>query len=81
MNLWGRERVHYNWANPDFTMKTGHFSQLVWKGTKSVGCAWAECPFGFNVACEYFPRGNMLGSFPENVGPQTKGDPKDEYSP
>ena len=46
----------------------GHFSQIVWKGTKSVGCATQHCTNGLgnvgsNVApyftvCNYGPPGN-----------------------
>jgi hypothetical protein len=52
----------------------GHFSQLVWKGSSSVGCATYLCPSGslgsmdiFYTACNYWPAGNVVGSFAENV--------------
>ena len=34
---WYNEIKDYSYANPIFGMTTGHFTQLVWKGTKSVG--------------------------------------------
>lgn len=40
---WGLERTIYNWNNPGFSESTGHFTQLVWKGTKEVGCARVLC--------------------------------------
>ncbi|KAK3167840.1 hypothetical protein OEA41_004286 [Lepraria neglecta] len=34
---WGGEGKKYNWGHPGFGEGTGHFTQLVWKGTTSVG--------------------------------------------
>lgn len=38
----------YGQAQPDMSNfeKWGHFSQIVWKGTTSVGCATQHCPGG-----------------------------------
>lgn len=43
IDAWGLERTNYNWSNPGFSESTGHFTQLVWKDTKEVGCARFEC--------------------------------------
>ena len=40
---WGNERAQYNFAGGDFGKSTGHFTQLVWKATKSVGCERVYC--------------------------------------
>jgi len=57
----------------------GHFSQIVWKATTSVGCYTYDCsstglgntasnvPPYFTV-CNYSPQGNYIGSFTQNVG-------------
>ena len=41
----------------------GHFTQVVWKDTKRLGCAKNVCPLGGNSAtlwaCEYDPPGNF----------------------
>lgn len=52
---------------------TGHFSQLVWKSTTSVGCGRSACDGrggvpGWLVVCEYWPAGNVEGEFGEEVG-------------
>lgn len=51
--------------------KIGHFTQTVWKGTKYVGYGYAsnkECSgFKTYIVARYFPAGNMIGDFPDNV--------------
>lgn len=52
-----------------------HFTQIVWKGTTTIGCAAQYCPYGTVLAgsygwftvCNYGPEGNMEGSFNSNV--------------
>ncbi|TWU74604.1 hypothetical protein ED733_000997 [Metarhizium rileyi] len=85
VNMWGSERTMYNWASPNFYMNTGHFTQVVWKNTKTVGCGWKKCSGGpgkangFYVVCKYDPAGNVLGQFPQNVARQTKGKASDVW--
>jgi hypothetical protein len=47
--------------------------QVVWKGTRRVGCAFQVCPTAPQwktiAACEYDPPGNYQDQFPQNVGP------------
>ncbi|EWC44412.1 hypothetical protein DRE_01238 [Drechslerella stenobrocha 248] len=40
--LWYNEVTKYNYNRPGFTAQTGHFTQVIWKGTKSIGCAWVR---------------------------------------
>lgn len=58
----------------DFTEQTGHYTQVAWKATRKIGCGVALCPaaqLGLGgtfkqarfVVCEYFPPGNVIGSF------------------
>lgn len=66
-----------------FTEETGHFTQLVWRNSVSVGCGWTNCDGqngveGVLVVCNYYPAGNILGPsgngedryFVENVLPE-----------
>lgn len=84
--MWGGERVKYDYNKPGFSGDTGHFTQMVWKDTTAIGCAWKQCPgsVGTLVACEYAPHGNIVGNnnqyFRDNVKPQTKGKPTDKFS-
>ncbi|KAM9909118.1 hypothetical protein OXX69_005730 [Metschnikowia pulcherrima] len=49
-----------------------HFTQLVWKDTTKVGCAYKDCSaegWQLYVVCEYDPVGNVIGQEQENVLP------------
>ncbi|KAK4521464.1 40S ribosomal protein S25 [Mucor velutinosus] len=62
VNAWYSEVSAYNYSNPGFSTKTGHFTQVVWKNTKTIGCGASYCDNiqGVYYVCEYFPRGNVL---------------------
>ncbi len=64
---WYREIDIYNFKKPGFSMEAGHFTQLVWVGTKRLGCASVECGGGELWVCNYDPPGNMQGDFDANV--------------
>lgn len=65
----------------NFGMHTGHYTQLVWKGTHKIGCGMKKN----TLNCQYWPRGNYAGRFGKNVGAYTysssscKGAGYDEY--
>ncbi|TKX18292.1 hypothetical protein C1H76_9560 [Elsinoe australis] len=60
----------------------GHMSQIVWKGTKQIGCATVDCRKrglknwpannGYFTVCNYSPPGNYIGEFAEQVGAPLK---------
>lgn len=70
---WTDEAPSYDPGNP----QPSHFTQVVWKATKELGCAVARCegifPPSYGPAryyvCEYSPPGNVIGHFPQNVQP------------
>ncbi|KAJ3406636.1 hypothetical protein HDV05_005903 [Chytridiales sp. JEL 0842] len=42
--------------------QVGHFTQLLWRGTKRVACALDRCgEVGISLACKYDPDGNVNG--------------------
>ena len=56
---WYDEIKVYNWKQPGFSMKTGHFTQVVWKGSKKVGFGFASNAKGqVVIVAEYDPPGN-----------------------
>jgi pathogenesis-related protein 1 len=42
----------------------GHYTQMVWSGTKTLGCGQSVCRKTLIVACNYDPPGNFLGRKP-----------------
>jgi uncharacterized protein YkwD len=44
-----------NWAD------VGHYTQLVWANTRTVGCALAEGGGDEYLVCRYWPAGNVVG--------------------
>ncbi|SNX82593.1 related to PRY1 - strong similarity to the plant PR-1 class of pathogen related proteins [Melanopsichium pennsylvanicum] len=76
-NMWYDEVKLYNFSSGTYSDATGHFTQMVWKATKQVGCAIQECTaqqMGLAssgtsrfVVCNYDPPGNVIGSFLQNV--------------
>ena len=70
---WYDEIKNYNYEKPGLGMKTGHFTQVVWKGTEEAGFGVAKSKTGkFYAVGNYFPGGNMMGAFEENVLPLSK---------
>ncbi|KAH7107821.1 CAP domain-containing protein [Auriculariales sp. MPI-PUGE-AT-0066] len=78
---WVNEQDKYDYNNPGFSMDTGHFTQVVWKSTTAIGCAYADCPsstgpFGDGYgptwrlhSCMYTPPGNYADQYGDNVTP------------
>ncbi|CAF1190100.1 unnamed protein product [Adineta ricciae] len=66
---WFSEYVNYNWASPGFASNTGHFTQTVWVGSTRFGIG--ICCTADNTTCyvvgNYYPGGNVGGSYPQNV--------------
>lgn len=61
---WYDEVKDYKYGSGEGTFdKTGHFSQLVWKASKEVGFGYA----GGIVVANYYPGGNLMGSWEKNV--------------
>ncbi|CAL8143320.1 unnamed protein product [Orchesella dallaii] len=58
---WYDEIKDYKWGNPGFSLKTGHFTAVVWKATKQVGIGVAQNSKTkkYFVVAHYSPPGNM----------------------
>jgi len=76
LSAWYSELRYYSFSYPGFSMDTGHFTQMVWKSTRKIGCASIPCNGRYGtpgnyLVCEYSPAGNIVaeGYFAENVTP------------
>jgi len=68
--MWYDEIKQYRFPDGGFSMQTGHFTQVVWRGTKQVGCGHTECKGNDIWVCEYDPPGNWDGEYRSNVLPK-----------
>ena len=70
---WYNEVALHDFDRPKFSKETGHFTQMVWKATKSMGVGVAHSPDGREVyiVTNYYPQGNIVnaGYFEANVLP------------
>ncbi|OTB01316.1 hypothetical protein M426DRAFT_323585 [Hypoxylon sp. CI-4A] len=75
VDMWASEVAEYDYGDPGFGETTGHFTQLVWRDTTDVGCGAKLCPGngGWYLACEYWPRGNIIGAFADEVSELVSG--------
>ena len=65
---WYNEVSEYDFNNPGFVNGTGHFTQVVWKGSKEVGFGYAQARDGYYYGvANYYPAGNYIGEFEDNV--------------
>ena len=68
-DAWYNEVSKYDFENPGYKEGIGHFSQLVWKDSKQIGCGAACQDHTCTVTCNYYPAGNYRNQFAENVFP------------
>ncbi|XP_074112024.1 uncharacterized protein LOC141535790 isoform X3 [Cotesia typhae] len=70
VNDWYVEETQHQYNREPTTLKTGHFTQIVWRSSTELGVGMARNRNGeVYVVCNYNPAGNFLGSFMENVLP------------
>ncbi|MGW3349940.1 CAP family protein [Nonomuraea rubra] len=68
---WYDEITYYDFDKAEFTPDSGHFTQLVWKGSTKVGIGRVsgQTPEGMEtyIVFVFEPPGNMKGAFAANV--------------
>jgi len=67
VGIWGAEKQYFVHADFPDVSTTGnwqavaHYSQLIWRQTKDVGCGIATGGGNDFLVCQYSPRGNIIG--------------------
>ena len=74
VDLWAAEASSYDYARNKCSGDCSHYTQIVWRSSKRLGCGVAACttgsPFGKSfpnwtfVVCDYEPPGNFVGQPP-----------------
>ncbi len=64
VDAWAGEARGYNIRTNGCAGVCGHYTQIVWRTTRAVGCAVASDPYRQVWVCEYDPPGNIVGSRP-----------------
>uniref|UniRef100_A0AAF5I0D8 SCP domain-containing protein n=2 Tax=Strongyloides stercoralis TaxID=6248 RepID=A0AAF5I0D8_STRER len=67
---WYDEVRMHDFSKNQFSYGTGHFTALVWKDTKKVGCGIYLKTGNLYVVCKYTPGGNVYNKFNQNVFPR-----------
>ena len=58
MDNWYREISQYNFNAPAYSNAVGHFTQLIWRNSKQLGCGMSVCNGANYWVCRYSPTGN-----------------------
>lgn len=67
VSAWAGEEKYYSYASNSCQdgKQCGHYTQIVWKKTRRVGCARVVCNSGdVFMTCNYDPVGNYVGERP-----------------
>ena len=67
-DMWYNEVGKYTYGS-DWTPAAGHFTQLVWASSKTLGCGVAFQGNSIYGVARYTPPGNVMGNFADNVFP------------
>ncbi len=64
VGMWYREIKDYDYKTNTCSGMCGHYTQVIWKTTKKLGCAMAKCGNDEVWVCNYSPPGNIVGRRP-----------------
>lgn len=64
VRAWASERVNFNPATGSCSGRCGHYTQVVWRDTRFVGCGAARDSRREVWVCNYDPHGNVAGERP-----------------
>jgi len=69
VDSWYKEIEQHNFGEETRSMKTGHFTQVVWAASTRLGVGLARKEGKVVVVANYDPPGNYRGKYGENVPP------------
>lgn len=79
---WYAEMTQHVFHKEPTTLKTGHFTQVVWRESRELGVGMAKNRSGeVFIVANYDPPGNFIGSFDKNVLPTVDSEVKSRNSP
>ena len=64
VGAWASEKKNYNAAANICSARCGHYTQVVWRATRLVGCGVARDSRREVWVCNYDPPGNIVGERP-----------------
>lgn len=64
VNAWAAEAANYRYATNTCFGVCGHYTQVVWRDTRAVGCGVARDGRREIWVCNYTPFGNIIGERP-----------------
>ena len=73
---WYNQRDLFNFTTSEYVEEAAEFTRMIWKSVKNVGCGYAKFQeYGKDsgvvnhiyFCCHYYPAGNILNKFSENV--------------
>ena len=77
IDSWYLEKENYSKNSKNYELAE-HFTQVVWKDTKLLGCGLSCNDDNCFVVCNYYPAGNVLNEYDENVKPYISKDDDEE---
>lgn len=61
---WASESSDYDYPTNTCSSLCGHYTQIVWRDTRELGCGVARNSFREVWVCDYNPPGNIIGRRP-----------------
>jgi pathogenesis-related protein 1 len=64
LKAWVSEKANYRYDSNSCSARCGHYTQVIWRDTKEVGCGVARDAQREVWVCNYDPLGNVVGERP-----------------
>ena len=64
VTAWASEASNYQYRNNSCSARCGHYTQVIWRDTKQLGCGVAGDARRQVWVCDYDPPGNVIGERP-----------------